>query len=364
MILRKLKLEEHILTEPLWERIFHEDSDSFLDYYYKNKATENDIYVIEMDGEIRSMLHLNPYVFQLGEKEVPSRYIVAVATDAYYRGRGYMAELLKKSVRDMYVQKIPFAYLMPAAEAIYYPHHFRYMYQADVWKLRKIKSKHSHQGVKIRQAEPADCKKIAPFAQEILERTYNVYAKRDWIYYEKILREQKSMGGGILLAEKEGELCGMFLYEEENQKLTVREPLFREGWEQVFEEAGMVLEKETKKPMIMARLIHVEEFLSCMRCKEEVSFSFILIDPIIKENQKLFIVKGNSEHIVVRTKPWIRGKADEVQMISVDALTSILFGYKSLEQIEEEEQEIFSKEFKEAVSKLVPLNAVFINEIV
>ena len=53
-----------------------------------------------------------------------------------------------------------------------------------------------------------------------------------------------------------------------------------------------------------------------------------------------------------------------MQKISIDALTSILFGYKTLEKIEEEEQETFSAEFKEAISKIEPLQRVFINEIV
>ena len=37
---------------------------------------------------------------------------------------------------------------------------------------------------------------------------------------------------------------------------------------------------------------------------------------------------------------------------------------KQLEKIEEEEKEIFSAEFKEEISKLMPFSPVFINEIV
>ena len=37
---------------------------------------------------------------------------------------------------------------------------------------------------------------------------------------------------------------------------------------------------------------------------------------------------------------------------------------KQLEKIEEEEKEIFSAEFKEEISKLIPFSPVFINEIV
>lgn len=372
MLLRKMKPEEHVLTRGLWEKIFMEDSKEFLDYYYKNKTKHNEIYVIETDGEIRSMLQLNPYQLVVGMKEVPGRYIVAVSTDSFYRGKGYMTALLTKAVRDMYAQKIPFAYLMPVSEKIYHPHHFRFIYAEDKWKVTGIEegtrmkdllAKQWGEKVSYHLAGSEDFRELASFVQRNLEERYQVFAKRDWLYYENILREQKSMNGGILIAREDEEIRGVLLFEEEG-KLTVREPVIEKGYEKIFEGAGIRLEKEETKPRIMARLLNVEELFSCMRCKEEMNTEFVLVDPVIRENNKLFIIKGNSERMMVRTKPWMKGKYEDVQKISIDALTSIVFGYKSLEKIEEEEQEVFLKEFKESISKLEPLNKIFLNEVV
>ena len=47
--------------------------------------------------------------------------------------------------------------------------------------------------------------------------------------------------------------------------------------------------------------------------------------------------------------------------IFLDSETNVLYGYI---EIEEEEKEIFSAEFKEEISKLIPFSPVFINEIV
>lgn len=55
-----------------------------------SRPKDNTIYVIEEDDEIRAMLQLNPYQVKLQESVVPSDYIVGVATQAEYRGRGYM----------------------------------------------------------------------------------------------------------------------------------------------------------------------------------------------------------------------------------------------------------------------------------
>ena len=374
MILRKLKANEHVLTRPLWERVFDEDTTEFLDYYYTSKTEDNEIYVIEKDGEIHSMLHLNSYVLQIGKKEEGSRYIVGVATDRMYRGQGQMTELLRKAVRDMYTKKLPFTFLMPADEKIYYPHDFRFVYAAEQWEAFMANGEvpsldailHSGNGKRIllRPALASDCKKIAAFAEHILEEKYQIYVKRDWLYYETLLREQKSQKGGILLAETDDEIKGILVFDEEKD-FSVREPLVEPGYEDIFEKGGLILKKqEKKKPMIMARILHVESLLSCMACDEDTEFQFILVDPVIRENNKIFSIKGNKEHLVVRTKPIAKGKSDGIQMISVDALTTILFGYKSLEKVEEEEQEKFSAEFKESISKLQPLNRILLNEIV
>ena len=61
MKIRKLSREEHVLTRPLYEEVFPDDSGSFVDYYYTEKIKDNKIYVIEEDGDIQAMLHLNPY---------------------------------------------------------------------------------------------------------------------------------------------------------------------------------------------------------------------------------------------------------------------------------------------------------------
>lgn len=374
-ILKKLKPEEHGLTRTLWEHVFTEDTKEFLDYYYTEKTKDNEIYVIETDHDIRAMMQLNPYVIQMGKKTVESRYIVAVATEPLYRHKGYMAELLRKTARDLYQQKMPFFFLMPASEKIYYPHNYRFIYATDVWNakgtngekltIQKIKELQNDSGVTLRMAEGKDCKNLGIFAEEVLEKQkIQVYTRRDAVYYMRLLKEQESEKGGILIAEQDGEIRGILVFDEEDG-FAVREPLIWKGYEDIFEKAGIILTtEEKKKPLIMARLLNVENLLSAMVCKEEMELQFVLYDPVIRENNCLFMLKGNEEHLVVRTRTAHTGKDDAVQKISIDALTSIVFGYKELEKIEEEEKESFSAEFKEEISKLVPLSPVFINEIV
>ena len=77
--------EERGRTRKLWEEIFPEDSEAFLDYYYTEKTGTNEILADEAGGEIVSMVQWNPYPLWVNGRIWDSRYLVAVATRPEYR---------------------------------------------------------------------------------------------------------------------------------------------------------------------------------------------------------------------------------------------------------------------------------------
>ncbi len=131
MNIRYLDREEHERSRALYEEIFIEDEKDFVDAYYRIKAKDNEILAAEADGRIVSMLHRNPYTFRLRGELVPADYVVAVATKVTFRHQGLMRSLLTKALHDMYGQRYPFTFLMPADEAIYTPFDFRLMGNDD-----------------------------------------------------------------------------------------------------------------------------------------------------------------------------------------------------------------------------------------
>ena len=122
----------------LYEEVFVEDEQAFVDAYYQIKAADNEILVAEEDGEIVSMLHRNPYTFWLRGVQIPADYLVAVATRVAFRHRGLMRALLTRALRDMKEQGYPFTFLMPADEAIYTPFDFRLMGNDDEEGLAQL----------------------------------------------------------------------------------------------------------------------------------------------------------------------------------------------------------------------------------
>ena len=293
MILRKLEKQEHRKTRKLWEEVFKEDTKEFLDYYYFVKTLENEIYVIEEDGKIVSMLHLNPYQMRIGKEIYQTHYIVAVATDEHYRKRGYMAKLLNYTMQIMQDRGEPFTFLMPAAEAIYKPFGFEFVYEQKQGNITGKANEKS--GITFAMAKEKDCREIADFANEFL-KDYDVVTWRDASYYETLLEEQTSENGGILLLKKEQNIVGVFCFAESDvsdeehaesggldaqhsmkKRMEIREPLCAQ--KEILEHAVYLLTgNETQevfctgcgnetKPMIMAKVLQPDFEIDLKNCK-------------------------------------------------------------------------------------------------
>lgn len=404
MELRRLDKSAHDRTRALWECVFEEDSKAFLDYYYFFKTRDNEIYVIEEDEDIRSMLHLNPYTIQAGAERFTGNYIIAVATKAAYRKRGYMGELLRKSMQDMYARKELFTFLMPAAEKIYTPYDFRFVYDQNVWlyTVRDKKPAPGYPDISVSEAGISDGAALAKFFNIHFANKFQVYAVRDQNYYQTMLFEQQSENGGIRLLKKDDVIVGTFLYGNEDG-LEIREPLYLKEYETDFWNAVHCLCKEkgkdqasvyagidksnegsaaVKKPVIMARIIHLESLLKAMKVKEkeEIDCSFAVLDPILPQNGRVWKLKSKSlesgtepkgqEEEEKQTKAvmpgdlLVRETEDSEGVLTIAALTSLLFGYKSVEEVAEEQDVYLTGRLIEELKKIKTLNAVYLNEIV
>lgn len=379
MMLRKLKTEEHAETRRLWEEIFTEDTKEFLDYYYFIKARANEIYVIEEDGKTCSMLHLNPYVMRIEEEEFPSYYIVAVATREEYRGKGFMGELLRDAMQDMYARRVPFTFLMPAAEAIYTPYDFRFIYRQKTGML-EAEAKGEEIGPGVLQSMDAglwDADAVSSFFNENFAGRWQVCTKRDEEYYRTMILEQQSERGGVRMLKDGGQIVGVFAYGAEDG-LEIREPLILSGYDEAFEREVRIMAasgeravkvygyhgglQEAERPVIMARILYLPALLKAMKVPAEVSVdcSFAVIDPLIRQNSRIWRLQSacGEERLNVRESE------DSEGMIPIAELTELLFGARTMEDIRGSEHVIIPDHLAQELGKINKLKRVFINEIV
>lgn len=411
MEVRLLKQQEHGKTRLLWEKVFQEDSKAFLDYYYFFKTRENSVYVVEEDEEIRSMLHLNPFLIQVGEGQFDVRYIIAVATEESYRKRGYMGMLLRKAMQAMYQEKQPFTFLMPAAEVIYTPYDFRFVYDQNVWKYTVVE-KQEQKSLPVSEAGIGDGADLAAFFMEYFSERFQIYAVRDEQYYQTMLFEQQSENGGIAILKRSEKIVGCFLYGDEDG-LEIREPLYLKEYETEFWAAvGKVCEKhgqkealvyagiseeekigtvefQKQKPTIMVRILHLESLLRLLKTKagEQIDCSFAVLDSILTQNSRVWKLQSSpigeieegedtvKEADVAKevekqrlsdceTKIYVRETEDSEGVLSIAALTSLLFGYKSVEEVAEEPDVFLSERLKGELKKIQPFDKIYLNEIV
>lgn len=236
---RKLIGKEKQQSRGLWEEIFVEDTKEFLDYYYVEKIKDNEIWGSFQGEMLAAMLHLNPYKLCMGDSEIVSNYIVAVATKEEYRHQGRMARLLYQALRKAREIRTPFVFLMPAKEAIYRSFDFVTVYERKDYRLTREVLEKSTDGMQnmmgvssiyieeITEATPekeriSTIKELIKYSQSQLQKRYQLFAKRDEQYYTCLIKEQSSQQGGILIARYSdtGEICGYcFVAEEEEVQL-------------------------------------------------------------------------------------------------------------------------------------------------
>ena len=322
------KAVENQRARKLYEEIFDEDSPAFVDYYFRVKAAENEIFVVENEKqEILETLHLNPYEMMFCGEKVKTNYIVAVATRADCRHQGMMRSLLQASLQEMYRREETFTWLMPAAEAIYRPFGFRFIYEknkmtvtADVLQRAETDENwqiHSDQEVSgdifCEEAKKEDLAELACFAEKQLSKLAEVYTVHDIAYFEQRMQEVGCEGGSLILIRKEKEICGYFLAlkkDREAWEIVVEDAVQKKAFPAVLHWFGASEEKCTftafpqiweqyaqseNVPAIMGRIVHLERFVCCLKIKKEQEWKIRLTDSLIPENNGYFIIKTGIE---------------------------------------------------------------------
>ncbi len=353
----KLALEEHIKTKALWKEIFSEDTERYLDYYYKEVAPQNEIYVTRMGEDMVSMLHLNPYSVCMGKKKADVHFIVAVAAKKSYRHQGRMAAMLHRAFYELYEKKEPFTFLTPASEDIYLPFGFRTVSVQETLTVccREKTDADFRQKLRLRPAEEKDLAEASKFSSDILAGNCMVYADRSLSYMKRCQREQKAMNGGILLFYRGNRLTGYCFSGDEGGPEVWEVILAPEkgsdtalsDWDAAAAEAVGVLSDyfsgrqsfkikgflpDTRLPQSkglnrqvhpasMVRIVNLSAFVERMTAKEHLEFEFLVQDQLIRENNGSFrfVITPNGGRL-------IRLNRAARQTVTVETVTDLFFG--------------------------------------
>lgn len=102
----------------LWNEAFG-DSEKEIRFFLDNKYIPENTLIIEENGETASLLFLLDGNMKINGSIYPSYYLYAACTDNRFRGRGFMAYLLKKANETANSRNKDFICLMPGEKSLF-----------------------------------------------------------------------------------------------------------------------------------------------------------------------------------------------------------------------------------------------------
>ena len=209
-VLTYLDAEDKDETKHLWHMCFPEDSESFIEYYYKEKTKDNEILVKKDNGLLISMVQYNPYAVKLRGRLWKLDYLVGVATEESRRREGHFRDVFVKMLHDEEAAGKPITYLILVNPAVYAPMGFTFIGNVASYELTE-KAKQTLTRT-VCQDTPEDCGRAAVYMEQWLGARYEMYTRRDAAYVSRLIKELASENGTLEFLEQDGRLVGLDAY--------------------------------------------------------------------------------------------------------------------------------------------------------
>ena len=363
-VLTYLDAEDKDETKHLWHMCFPEDSESFIEYYYKEKTKDNEILVKKDNGLLISMVQYNPYAVKLRGRLWKLDYLVGVATEESRRREGHFRDVFVKMLHDEEAAGKPITYLVPVNPAVYAPMGFTFIGNVASYELTEEAKKTLTRTVC--QDTPEDCGRAAVYMEQWLGARYEMYTRRDAAYVSRLIKELASENGTLEFLEQDGRLVGLDAYW---------------GWE-VREHRLLYAEdaytvKTGEKPWNMARLTNIGALLAAFGLKQAeqqgeekrmLTLCIRMNDPILEMNNGEFvwtIAETGSSLKARKPEPNTCGCTENVSIwleAKPEELVSWLFGCRKAEEIWGGQLE--NKGLAEILAQVDTVNGVYLDEIV
>ncbi|MBQ1332153.1 MAG: GNAT family N-acetyltransferase [Lachnospiraceae bacterium] len=292
---------ERPLARALWERIFPEDTQAFLDAFFTLKGDNVILGVTEREAagaaaadggaapdnaadrgcaadRLAAMIHLDPCSVVFGQRHgrpntVRADYVVGVSTLPEYRHRGLMASLLKEAFERGAARKDPFIFLMPANEQVYLPFDFRTVYL----QTNYLAADADALAAAGRIAGPEDCGELAGASSNVLAAERDIYLVRDERYFRELIEEMAAEDGKVVVLPG-GYLC---FWPNDDGGALVRELVLPEPQRTRFLTAHG-LRPAPEQPKIMVRPLDPAEMVKPLRSDVPQTFTLEYHDDILE----------------------------------------------------------------------------------
>lgn len=377
--------KDKIKAEYIWKECFTDSENEVRFYFDELYRKENFLLMEDGEKEIRASLHENPYEMIMNNEKLSLFYIIAVAVSPQYRGKGYMGELIRYSLRNARQKGLDFVFLSPINTEIYRRYGFGYMSSLEKYSIsmENIPFERIDRTYEIKKAseEKNLYEDLIEIYKEKMKNSF-AYLERDENYYRRALKEMENENGDIYIFYLENKAAGYISLYKREGSIEVRE-LF--GFNKKVIESMFAFIKTHKEyyseliikapvnsnmnfyihdqtsmekiefPFIMGRIVNVENMLKRLHI-EDIELKISVTDKVIEENNGVYEI---SVYGAVSKKDRIESDIE----IDITDLNHLIFGYFSIdEMIELERVKINNREKIEEIKKIFPKQKVYIQE--
>ncbi|BBA51797.1 hypothetical protein FV113G1_21470 [Fusobacterium varium] len=376
---------DKIKAEYIWKECFT-DSENEVDFYFNELYKKENFLLLEDDEKnIRASLYENPYEMVINGEKVSSFYIVAVAVSPQYRGRGYMGELIRYSLRNAKRKGLDFIFLSPINTEIYKKYGFGYMSSLEKYNIA-MKDIPFERIDKIYEIKKVfDEKNIDKNLLKIYDKKMKdnfAYVKRDESYYKRFVKEMKNENGEVYIFYNGTEPAGYISFYKRDENIEIREVFgldkkviesmyaFIKTYKEYYPELtikapihsnmnfyiyNQISMKKNEFPFMMGRIVNAENMLKRLHIKD-INLKISVVDKIIEENNGIYEIAVDGS---ITKKIAIENDME----IDISDLNQLIFGYFSLEEMLELERiKINNAEKIEKIKKVFLKKKVYIQE--
>ncbi|EJR98150.1 GNAT family N-acetyltransferase [Bacillus cereus] len=340
----------------------------------------HEVYGIMEGEDLAAKLHLIPFHIYIGKEKFKMGGVAGVATYPEYRRSGYVKELLQHSLQTMKKDGFTVSMLHPFAVTFYRKYGWELCANLLVCHLTKsdlVMKKQVNGTVKRFNKENHP---------EEVEKLYETFAER---FSGMLVRNEKwwlqAVYEDLTLAiyyDENKIAAGYMLYKIENYKMTVDEfvPLHNEArnglWNFICQHDSMIKELEMTvseneqllytlqeprvkteiKPYFMGRIVDVEQFLK----QYELNWNNVQQEVILHITDSFAPWNNVSVRLANYEIAIIEEPMDKGINLDINALSTILLGYKRPLELNELELISGSEEEIRAFENVVPVRKSFI----
>ncbi|MFD3218103.1 enhanced intracellular survival protein Eis [Bacillus sp. BR_7a] len=340
----------------------------------------HEVYGIMEGEDLAAKLHLIPFHIYIGEEKFKMGGVAGVATYPEYRRSGYVKELLQHSLQTMKKDGYTVSMLHPFAVTFYRKYGWELCANLLVCHLTKsdlVMKKQVNGTVKRFNKENHP---------EEVEKLYETFAER---FSGMLVRNEKwwlqAVYEDLTLAiyyDENKTAAGYMLYKIENYKMTVDEFVLlhneaRNGlWNFICQHDSMIKELEMTvseneqllytlqeprvkteiKPYFMGRIVDVEQFLK----QYELNWNNVQQEVILHITDSFAPWNNVSVRLVNYKITIIEEPMDKGIKLDINALSTILLGYKRPLELNELELISGSEEEIRVFENVVPVHKPFI----